>query len=202
MQASYSAPCLYHYDPKDWHTSHAPLWVIGVGILLYNLVFLPDSHAGTGLPENPIGCLSPFGLRANDCGLAGDHFAGPVYRRDRKPADLLLCLSRGDCLQCSFHRRPALHSPFMAICLFHHCSHLGIFLHPAALPHHCLAESYRIYIYQDPLYVASIWFFFSSTLIVLTYLASGRSERLRQREAEVLGLSESLEHVFAPSCKP
>jgi len=33
---------------------------------------------------------------------------------------------------------------------------------------------------------------FTTTLFILTYLASGRSERLRQREAEVLALSESL----------
>jgi hypothetical protein len=51
-------------------------------------------------------------------------------------------------------------------------------------------RNYLIYVYQDPLYVSTVWASFTVTLVILTYLASGRSERLP--EAEVIALSRSL----------
>jgi len=53
-------------------------------------------------------------------------------------------------------------------------------------------SSDRVNLYQDPFFVITLWASFTFTLLILTYLATGRSERLRQREAEVLALSESL----------
>lgn len=47
-------------------------------------------------------------------------------------------------------------------------------------------------LYQNPLYVTAVIFFFTSTALISAYLASSIQNRLRRREEEVVRLSESL----------
>lgn len=51
--------------------------------------------------------------------------------------------------------------------------------------------------YTNPVYVAAVLTFFSSTLIIVTFLVTSISERLRNREAEVLALSKTLQSSSA-----
>jgi signal transduction histidine kinase len=166
-----------------------PLWVIGVCILLYNLVFLLIAR------------------RARITGSSTASYRRLAYAQmiaDWLAITLLVQYTGGIVspltffyvfhvvIACMFFSpKISFAFTFLAIFLFTTVVLLEYF---SILPHHPIIawRNYRIYIYQDPLYVASTWFFFSSTLIVLTYLASGRSERLRQREAEVLKLSQDL----------
>ena len=167
----------------------APLWIIGASILLYNLIFF----------------LVARGIRTTS-GKPG------AYRRlayaqmilDWLAITLLVQFTGGIdspltffyvfhvVIACMFFPpKTSFAFTFLAIALFTTIIVLEYF---SILPHYPIIawRNYRIYVYQDPLYVTTLWSSFSLTLIILTYLASGRSERLRQREAEVLALSETL----------
>jgi signal transduction histidine kinase len=166
-----------------------PLWVIGVSILLYNLVFfliarwlkssakINGGYRRLAYAQMIVDWLAITLLVQYTGGIVSPLTVFYVFHV------VIACMF--------FPPKTSFAFTFLAIFLFTAVVLLEYF---SILPHHPIIawRNYRIYIYQDPLYVASTWFFFSSTLIVLTYLASGRSERLRQREAEVLKLSQDL----------
>jgi signal transduction histidine kinase len=166
-----------------------PLWVIGVGILLYNLAFFliarrarisdgsPDRYRRLAYAQMIADWLAITFLVQFTGGIVSPLTFFYVFHV------VIACMF--------FSPKTSFAFTFLAIFLFTTVVVLEYF---SILPHYPIIawRNYRIYVYQDPLYVASVWVFFSSTLIVLTYLASGRSERLRQREAEVLKLSEDL----------
>ena len=51
-------------------------------------------------------------------------------------------------------------------------------------------------LYREPIYIAGTLFFLYSTMFVAAYLATTLSSRLRQREAEVVELSENLRRAY------
>lgn len=63
------------------------------------------------------------------------------------------------------------------------------------LPHYAMAGYLEQPLYQDPLYVLGVAVFFGCTAIFVTYLVTNISLHLRQRAAEVVELSESLQKV-------
>lgn len=62
----------------------------------------------------------------------------------------------------------------------------------AVLPHRPTGGYLTQPLYDNPYYVAAVLTFFSSTGIIVAYLATAISERLRRRENEVVQLSRSL----------
>ncbi|MBN2550276.1 MAG: GAF domain-containing sensor histidine kinase [Anaerolineales bacterium] len=60
------------------------------------------------------------------------------------------------------------------------------------LAHYPLSALQNRAVHTDPLYLLAVLAFFSSTLLIVTYLVTSISESLRRHEAEVITLSESL----------
>jgi signal transduction histidine kinase len=69
--------------------------------------------------------------------------------------------------------------------------YLGIF------PHVHIPEFVSAELYRSPVYILGTLVFFYSTLFVAAYLASTLSKRLRQRESEVIRLSETLQRAYS-----
>ena len=64
------------------------------------------------------------------------------------------------------------------------------------LPHVPVVGFFPAPLYQNPIYVGGVLFFFVSTMFVITYLATGMTSRLRKREAEVIRLGQSLQRAY------
>jgi len=60
------------------------------------------------------------------------------------------------------------------------------------IPHIAVGHLKDFPLYSDPLYIFAVLVFFSSTVLVITFLVSTITERLRRREAEVVNLSANL----------
>jgi signal transduction histidine kinase len=63
------------------------------------------------------------------------------------------------------------------------------------LPHRATVGYLAEALYQNPLYVAGVLVFFGSTGIIVAYLTTAISDRLRRRENEVVQLSRSLQRA-------
>jgi signal transduction histidine kinase len=166
-----------------------PLWVIGACILLYNLVFylIVRRIKSSARPPNIYLRLAHAQMILDWLAITAlVQFTGGVV----SPLTFFFVF-HVVIASMFFKPKASFAFTFLAIFLFTAVITLEYF---SILPHYPIAEwrNYRVYIHQDALYVTTVWAFFSITLIILTYLASGRSERLRRREAEVLKLSETL----------
>ena len=64
------------------------------------------------------------------------------------------------------------------------------------LPHIAIGGFLPAPLYQSPLYVGGVLFFFSSTLLVIAYLTTRATRQLREREAEALTLSRDLQRTY------
>lgn len=62
------------------------------------------------------------------------------------------------------------------------------------LPHVSVTD---VGLYQRPFYVGGVLFFFTSTVFVIAYLATGTTRRLRKRQAEVVELSQRLQRAYS-----
>ena len=167
----------------------APLWIIGTCILLYNLTFsLIARHArASGGSPSAYRRLAYAQMILDWLAITLlVQFTGGIV------SPLTFFYVFHVVIACMFFTpKTSFAFTFLAIFLFTTIVVLEYF---SILPHYPIIawRNYRIYVYQDPLYVTTVWASFSITLIILTYLASGRSERLRHREAQVLALSETL----------
>lgn len=65
------------------------------------------------------------------------------------------------------------------------------------LPHHHVAGFVPIELYRHPMYVTGVLFFFSTTVIVLAFLATRITRNLRAREREVIELSRDLQLAYS-----
>lgn len=91
-----------------------------------------------------------------------------------------------------FPRRTALLLSFLAIVLV---SGTVFLEYIGWIPHQKLENFLPISLYQSPLYVFGVLGFFSTTAVFVTYLVGSIQDRLRQREAEVILLSEDLQRA-------
>lgn len=91
-----------------------------------------------------------------------------------------------------FPRRIALLLSFLAIVLV---SGTVFLEYIGWIPHQKLENFLPISLYQSPLYVLGVLSFFSSTAVFVAYLVGSIQDRLRQREADVIQLSEDLQHT-------
>ncbi len=65
------------------------------------------------------------------------------------------------------------------------------------LPHEAIVGYLPVPLFDNPYYVAAILFFFNSTALIVAYLVSTISERLRRREREVVRLTGNLQRATA-----
>jgi signal transduction histidine kinase len=64
------------------------------------------------------------------------------------------------------------------------------------LPHVAVVGFVPVPLYRQPAYVGGVLFFFTSAIFVVAYLATRMTTRLRRREAEVVDLSQRLQHAY------
>jgi signal transduction histidine kinase len=166
-----------------------PFWVIGASILLYNLAFFliarqaraantsPESYRWLAYSQMILDWLAITSLVQFTGGIVSPLTFFYVFH--------VVIASM------FFDTKTSFVFTFLAVFLFTGVVLLEYF---SILPQYPIMawRNYLIYVYQDPLYVSTVWASFTVTLVILTYLASGRSERLRRREAEVIALSRSL----------
>jgi signal transduction histidine kinase len=91
-----------------------------------------------------------------------------------------------------FPVRTAFSFSFLAIGLV---SAIALLEYFSILPHRATGGYLTEKLYANPYYVTAILVFFSSTGIILAYLATAISERLRRRESEVVLLTHSLQQA-------
>ena len=91
-----------------------------------------------------------------------------------------------------FPARTAFAFALLAIALLTATSLLEYF---GLLPHEAIVGFLNTSLYQNGLYVSAVLLFFASAALIIAYLASSIQERLRQREEEVVELSESLQRA-------
>lgn len=167
----------------------ASLWLIGGSILLYNLAFFLVARRAKASTQPPGLYRQLAYLQMILDWLAITilvQFTGGIV------SPLTFFYVFHVVIACMFFSpKTSFTFTLLAIFLFTTVVVLEYF---SILPHYPIIawRNYRVYVHQDLLYVTTAWVSFTVTLIILTYLASGRSERLRQREAEVLALSERL----------
>jgi len=64
------------------------------------------------------------------------------------------------------------------------------------LPHVPVVGFLPVPLYQNPAYVGGVLFFFVSAMLVVAYLSTSMTNRLRTREAEVVELGQSLQRAY------
>ncbi len=64
------------------------------------------------------------------------------------------------------------------------------------LPHVPVVGFLPVPLYQNPAYVSGVLFFFVSAMLVVAYLSTSMTNRLRKREAEVVELGQSLQRAY------
>lgn len=170
-------------------TSANPLWYTGFSILIYNLTLFVITRWAVAKDKPP-----QIFRRIAYAQMIMDWIAMTVLVQFTGGivSPLTFFYIFHVVIACMlFNTRTSFAFTFLAIFLFSAVVILDYF---SVLPQYPLMawRNYLAFIYQDPLYLSTVWASFTITLLILTYLASGRSERLRLREAEVLILSENL----------
>jgi signal transduction histidine kinase len=170
-------------------TPALPLWFIGISIFSYNLAFLFFTKRAIA-KDNPPQTFRQIAYAQMILDWIAItilvQFTGGIV------SPLTFFYVFHVVIACMFfNTRTSFSFTFIAIFLF---TCVVILEYYSILPQYPLMawRNYLIFIYQDPFYLSTVWTSFTTTLLILTYLASGRSERLRRREAEVLSLSENL----------
>ncbi len=168
-----------------------PLYLIGVGILAYNTLFW---RWVARLEGKPVAVTSAYRLALLQ--ITADwlamtlliHFSGGI----ESPAILY------------FFFHIVLAAILLPVRATYGFALLGTLLlsgtalleYTNVLPHVPVKGLLATSLYQNPIYVTGVLAFFSSTIFVLTYLATGTTSRLRKREAEVVELSQRLQRAY------
>jgi signal transduction histidine kinase len=164
-----------------------PLYVIGSGILLYNLTFylVEQRLTRTSAETKAFRQLSVWQAILDWVAMALlIHFSGGI----ESPA-IFFFIFHIIIVSIFFSARTAIAFAIVAAALL---SGIALLEYYAVLPHQAILGFLDAPLYQNSLYVASVLFFFTSTGLISAYLASSIQDRLRQREEEVIRLSESL----------
>lgn len=167
--------------PAGW------LYAIGAGILLYNLAFLLAERRLARRPAAASSFRTMAVWQAVLDWLAMTlliHFSGGI----ESPA-ILFFIFHIVIASIFFPPGTAYGFALLAAALL---SANVLLEYTGILPHESIEGFLQVPLYQNDLYVAAVLLFFTSTALITAYLASSINERLRQREEEVVQLSESL----------
>jgi len=167
-----------------------PLIAIGAAILIYNLIFylwnrrLVSRNAPTAAFEQ----LAKWQVGLDWVAVTLlIHFSGGI----ESPV-ILFFMFHIIIASMLFPARTAFAFALLAIVLLTATALLEYF---GLLPHEAIVGFLNTSLYQNGLYVSAVLLFFASTALIIAYLATSIQERLRQREEEVVMLSESLQRA-------
>jgi signal transduction histidine kinase len=164
-----------------------PLYAIGTGILLYNLTFylIEQRLTRTSAKAEAFRRLSVWQAILDWVAMALlIHFSGGI----ESPA-IFFFIFHIIIVSIFFSARTAAAFAILAAVLL---SAIALLEFYALMPHRAIIGYLEAPLYRNSLYVASVLFFFTSTGLISAYLAASIQGRLRQREEEVIRLSESL----------
>ncbi len=164
-----------------------PLYVVGTGILLYNLTFylIEQRLTRASAKTEAFRQLSVWQAILDWIAMALlIHFSGGI----ESPA-IFFFIFHIIIVSIFFSARTAAAFAILAAALL---SAIALLEFYGLMPHRAIIGFLDTPLYQNSLYVASVLFFFTSTGLISAYLASSIQARLRQREEEVIHLSESL----------
>jgi signal transduction histidine kinase len=165
-----------------------PLYAIGAGILAYNLVFhlWAKKLAGSEARADQYIQLAKWQVGMDWLAMSLlIHYSGGI----ESPA-IMFFFFHIIIAAIFFPPRTALAFALFAIGLV---SGIAILEFTGLLSHQPISGLLPFSLYQNGLYVIAILFFFSTTALTASYLTSSIHERLRQREEEIVHLTESLQ---------
>lgn len=165
-----------------------PLSIIGAGILAYNLAFYLRERKLRAVAAPAADYISLAKWQVGMDWLAMIlliHFSGGI----ESPAIMFFFLHI-IIVATFFPPRTAFAFTLLAIALV---AIVALLEFSGVLPHVSITGLLDTPLYQNGLYVVSVLFFFSSTGLMAAYLTSSIHERLRQREEDVVLLTESLQ---------
>ncbi len=167
-----------------------PLLSIGVAILAYNAVFgLLDRNLNRrNAPAEAYRRLTIWQVALDWVAMSLlIHFSGGI----ESPA-IFFFLFHIVIASMFFPVRTAFSFTLLAVGLI---SIIALLEYFSFLPHQATIGYLTEALYKNPLYVAGVLVFFGSTSIIVAYLTTAISDRLRRRENEVVQLSRSLQRA-------
>lgn len=171
-------------------TAEGALYVIGAGILAYNLIFyLVERRL-----DRKMAPIAEYDLLAKwQVGLDWIamtlliHFSGGI----ESPA-ILFFFFHIIIASILFPQRTAFSFAMLAIGLV---SATALLEYVGFLPHDSIVGFLASPLYRNPLYVGAMLLFFASASLIIVYLTSSIQDRLRQREGEVVELTDNLQRA-------
>ncbi len=170
------------------HAPYTALYLTGAGILLYNAFFYLQNRR---LVERDASAPDYMQLAKWQVGMDWVamtlliHFSGGI----ESPV-IMFFFFHIIIASIFFPPRTAYAFALLAIGLL---SATALLEYTGVLPHESIYGLLDAPLYQNGLYVISMLVFFSSTALVAAYLTSTIHERLRQREEQIVRLTESLQ---------
>jgi signal transduction histidine kinase len=165
-----------------------PLYIVGAGILAYNLFFhlwaqkLAGSDAGADVYIR----LAKWQVGMDWLAMTLlIHYSGGI----ESPA-IMFFFFHIIIAAIFFPPRTALAFALLAIGLV---TGIAVLEYAGLLSHQPITGLLPFPLFQNGIYVISVLFFFSTTALTASYLTSSIHERLRQREEEIVRLTESLQ---------
>jgi signal transduction histidine kinase len=166
------------------------LMTVGVFILLYNLVFwLIDERIKVKVRPSDSFQKLAIGQMILDwiAMILLIHFSGGI-----ESPTIYFFLFHLVIASILFPPRVAYILAFLALVLFFATVTLEYF---SVIAHYAIAGFLDRPLFQNPPFVFGVSFFFGSTAVIVTYLVTNISDRLRKRENEVVRLSENLKRA-------
>ncbi len=174
------------------HAPEIPLYAIGVGILFYNFIFYLAERRLKRSSTSSIafGRLAKWQVAMDWLGMALlIHYSGGI-----ESPILLFFIFHIVIASIFFPSRTAYAFALLAVVLL---SVIALLEYFGIIPHEPVTGLLVTPLYLNQLYLIAEIFFFAATGLIVAYLASSISDRLRHREEEVVNLSESLQHATA-----
>jgi len=166
------------------------LYLIGASILVYNLVFflVERQYKRASIPVSKFGQLALWQVGMDWLAMILlIHFSGGI----ESPAILFFVFHIINA-SIFFTQKTAFAFATLAIVLL---TGTTVFEYFELLPHRAIVGFLDAPLYQNGLYVLTVLLFFATTCFVTAYLVSTIQERLRQREEEVLILTNNLRRL-------
>jgi GAF domain-containing protein len=168
----------------------AALFAIGIGILAYNLIFylLERRLTRTSAPATSFDRLAKWQVGFDWIAMTLlIHFSGGI----ESPV-LWFFIFHIVIASIFFPPRTAYLFALLAVGLVTGLTLLEYF---GVLPHASIGGFVDIPLYQNRAYASTVLIFFTSTSLIVAYLASSIHERLRQREEEIINLTHNLQRA-------
>lgn len=168
------------------------LCTIGAAILLYNLIFfgLERRYRNKTSPELVYGRLAKWQTGLDWLAMALlIHFSGGI----ESPV-ILFFIFHIIIASIFFPPGTAYEFSLLAITLV---SGIALLEYFGILPHHFILGYLEFPVYQNRLYLLAVLVFFASTGLISAYLVTSIHDRLRQREEEIMELTENLRRATA-----